>query len=120
MGDAFVGIVHPCKLYNILAVGAPFLYIGRQESHIADLVADLQGLASVSRHGDVESVVREVLAAARRSNVDRSTAHEFASRFSRRVLVPQMILALEAMAADSAGTAAAASVPQSRHFSEES
>ena len=25
MGDAFVGIVHPCKIYNVLAVDAPFL-----------------------------------------------------------------------------------------------
>lgn len=23
MGDAFVGIVHPCKIYSIMAVGAP-------------------------------------------------------------------------------------------------
>ena len=30
MGEPFVGIVHPCKIYNILAVGAPVLYIGAQ------------------------------------------------------------------------------------------
>ena len=28
MGDEFVGIVHPCKVYNIMSVGAPALYIG--------------------------------------------------------------------------------------------
>ncbi|PYI89084.1 MAG: glycosyltransferase WbuB, partial [Verrucomicrobia bacterium] len=28
MGDRFVGIVHPCKIYNILTVGVPVLYIG--------------------------------------------------------------------------------------------
>ena len=27
MGDPFVGIVHPCKIYNILGVGSPVLYI---------------------------------------------------------------------------------------------
>ena len=117
MGDAFVGIVHPCKAYNILAVGAPFLYIGPPESHIADLVADLQGSASVSGHGDVESVVREVLAAAQRPGADRARAREFARRFSRHALVPQMILALEAMAANSATAATAASVTQPRHSS---
>ena len=119
MGDPFVGIVHPCKLYNILAVGAPFLYIGPLESHITDLVADLPtpGLASVSRHGEVESVIREILTVAQRPSADRSFVHEFASRFSRRVLVSQMILALEAMAANSARTAAAASVAQPRHSS---
>ncbi|MGA9131867.1 MAG: glycosyltransferase family 4 protein, partial [Candidatus Sulfotelmatobacter sp.] len=28
MGDKYVGIVHPCKIYNVLAVKKPFLYIG--------------------------------------------------------------------------------------------
>src|ERR1039458_4707606 len=28
MGNEFVGLVHPCKIYNILAVGAPVIYIG--------------------------------------------------------------------------------------------
>jgi len=119
MGSAFVGIVHPCKLYNILAVGAPFLYIGPKESHITDLVADFQGNGSalVSGHGDVESVIREILVAAQRPNADRSCTREFASQFSRQVLVPQMILALETMAADFPGAAAAASVSQPRHSS---
>ena len=28
MGDPFVGIVHPCKVYNIRTLGIPYLYIG--------------------------------------------------------------------------------------------
>ena len=117
MGSAFVGIVHPCKLYNILAVGAPFLYIGPQESHITDLAADLRGNGSVlvTGHGEVESVVQGILEAAQRPG-DRSYAREFASRFSRQVLVPQMIRSLETMAAEFSGTAAAASVSQPPAF----
>jgi len=119
MGSAFVGIVHPCKLYNILAVGAPFLYIGPKESHITDLVAELQGNGSalVSGHGEVENVIRDILAAAQHLSADRSYPREFASQFSRQVLVPQMIRALEAMAADSPEAATAASVSQPRHSS---
>jgi colanic acid biosynthesis glycosyl transferase WcaI len=118
-GSAFVGIVHPCKLYNILAVGAPFLYIGPKESHITDLVADFQGNGSalVSGHGEVESVIRQILVAAQHPSADRSYAREFASQFSRQILVPQMIRALETMAADFPETAAAASVSQPRHSS---
>ncbi len=116
MGDAFVGIVHPCKVYNILAVGSPFLYIGPQWSHITDLVGDLQGDYSVllTGHGEVELVIAEVLAA-QRARADRSRANELAGRFSRHVLVPLMIRALESMAAEPAGRAAAASVSQPRH-----
>lgn len=38
MGDAFVGLVHPCKIYNILSIGAPVLYLGPAESHLTDLL----------------------------------------------------------------------------------
>ena len=41
MGDAFVGIVHPSKVYNILAIGSPFVYIGPAISHVTDIIAQL-------------------------------------------------------------------------------
>jgi colanic acid biosynthesis glycosyl transferase WcaI len=37
MGDPFVGLVHPCKIYNILKVGAPVLYIGPSPSHVTEI-----------------------------------------------------------------------------------
>jgi len=117
MGSAFVGIVHPCKVYNILAVGAPFLYIGPQQSHVADLIADLRGscLVSVAEHGEVESVIRRILEAAQHLSAERSHAPAFASQFARQVFIPQMIRALETMAADFRGASAAATVSQPRH-----
>jgi len=119
MGGAFVGIVHPCKVYNILAVGAPLLYIGPQESHITDLVANLQGSHSVllAGHGEVERIIRAVLRAAQHVSGDRFRTPELAGRFSRQVLVPQMIRTLETMAAESTRTAVASSVTQPRHSS---
>jgi colanic acid biosynthesis glycosyl transferase WcaI len=119
MGDAFVGIVHPCKVYNILAVGAPFLYIGPQESHITDLIANLQGNSSVwmAGHGEVERVFGKIFEAAQHAGAERSYAQEFACQFSRHVLVPQMIRTLERMAAEVSGPAAVTSVSQPRHTS---
>ncbi len=38
MGAPFVGLVHPCKIYNILRVQAPVLYIGPRPSHITDIL----------------------------------------------------------------------------------
>ena len=29
---------HPCKIYNILSVAAPVLYIGRRPSHLSEIV----------------------------------------------------------------------------------
>ena len=62
MGDAFVGIVHPCKIYNIMSVGAPVLYIGPQPSHVTDLAAQHRELFLTS-HGDVSGVTERVLLA---------------------------------------------------------
>ena len=63
MGDQYVGIVHPCKIYNVLAVKKPFLYIGPNESHVTDIIRRCD--AYVSSHGDVEGVVTNILRATR-------------------------------------------------------
>ncbi len=54
MGEEFVGIVHPCKVYNIMSVGAPVLYIGPQPSHVTDIASQQQGKFFLTHHGDVE------------------------------------------------------------------
>ncbi len=51
MGDAFVGIVHPSKVYNIRRLGIPFLYVGPARSPIADF-----NPAGSFRHGDASGV----------------------------------------------------------------
>ena len=118
MGCAFVGIVHPCKVYNILAVGAPLLYIGPEESHVADMVADFQGGNSVlvAGHGQVESIIRQILGATRNPHQDRCWASELARQFSRRALVPQMIRTIDTIT-DNFPVTAAAGVSQPRHSS---
>ena len=70
MGDEFVGIVHPCKIYNIMAVGAPALYIGPQPSHITDIASQSTQLFLV-RHGDVSRVTEKILLA--RGQLARAT-----------------------------------------------
>jgi hypothetical protein len=60
MGDEFVGIVHPSKIYNIMAVGTPALYVGPQPSHITDLATQNSGRFLLHRHGDVDGVVLAV------------------------------------------------------------
>ena len=94
MGEPYVGIVHPCKIYNVLTVKKPFLYIGPNESHVTDIIG--QSDAYVSSHGDVEGVVANILRAMR-STVPGSQAGsvEVHTLFSKNRLVPQMISAIE-------------------------
>jgi glycosyltransferase involved in cell wall biosynthesis len=67
MGDPFVGIVHPCKLYNILSIHSPLLYLGPQPSHVSDLLTnatlDLSPHYSC-RHGDETAVMSAIRSAA--------------------------------------------------------
>jgi colanic acid biosynthesis glycosyl transferase WcaI len=60
MGNPFVGLVHPCKVYNIRALGIPYLYIGPVESHVSELEPTFS-----ARHGDVRSVVTSIQHASR-------------------------------------------------------
>jgi glycosyltransferase involved in cell wall biosynthesis len=82
MGDPFVGIVHPCKIYNIMSISAPVLYIGPTPSHVTDL--DNHQLFVV-KHGDVAGVASRILEA--RSGTRIFTNHSF----SKHTLLPQMM-----------------------------
>ena len=57
MGDAMVGIVHPCKVYGAMAVGRPILLLGPPECHITDLIAG-HDIGWQVAHGDVDAAVR--------------------------------------------------------------
>lgn len=94
MGDPFVGIVHPCKVYNIIRLQIPFLYIGPSPSHVTDLL--LQEASALSagmvRHGDVDGVERCLLDAIRRdgAGAERNSG-KAPAKFSQDVVVPEMV-----------------------------
>ena len=94
MGDSFTGIVHPCKIYNILEIGAPVLYIGPPSSHVVDLITKLEDadLALCARHGDVERVTNHIVEATDKLRGRRSqSAMRLSSAFSRATVLPGMV-----------------------------
>jgi len=95
MGEQYVGIVHPCKIYNVLAVRRPFLYIGPTESHVRDITSLLSLGAYVSSHGDVDGVVANILRATRSTEDVSLGVATVGKRFSKELVVPQMIWAIE-------------------------
>ena len=101
MGNPFVGLVHPCKIYNILRVGSPLLYIGPQPSHISEILQALNGElpCAWAKHGEVDRVIEHILALKKRMlqpNGERGVP--LAGRFSQEVLLPQLVAALESAA----------------------
>ena len=101
MGNAFVGLVHPCKIYNILKVGAPLLYIGPQPSHISEILHEINGQfpCGWAEHGQVEAVVQQIMRLQKAIGPrDGNQEPAVARRFSRNVLMPQFVATLEVAA----------------------
>lgn len=94
MGEAFVGIVHPCKIYNILSSGSPFVYIGPEQSHVVDIAKQLSGRNTTlsARHGEVDRVASFILGMAENDHKGVSRqAPALAQQFSKDVLLPRLI-----------------------------
>ncbi|MEP7305904.1 MAG: glycosyltransferase family 4 protein [Acidobacteriota bacterium] len=100
MGDPFVGIVHPCKVYNIRALGIPYLYIGPEQSHVTELAPAFSAI-----HGDVDAVAKHIETAATRATAPARTPESV--RTSERLL-GQMVSVLE----DAAGAVAGRKIVQ--------
>jgi glycosyltransferase involved in cell wall biosynthesis len=105
MGDRFAGLVHPCKIYNILTVGKPFLYIGPPESHVIDIAAEIAAdhKPMLVRHGDAEAVSHYIAAKAEvKASPQPPDQLVIAEQFSMAVLLPRMIDCLESLNGDRA------------------
>ncbi len=101
MGDAFVGIVHPCKIYNILTLGIPFLFVGPEECHVSDLTLRLNepAHARLARHGDVAGVVEHIRAGVAAGEMGCSAgAQALGAEFAHDLLCPRLIKVIEAAA----------------------
>ena len=96
LGDPFVGIVHPCKIYNILAVGSPVLYIGPAPSHVTEILSGLPRThALMRRHGDVGGVAASILASFR-ARVRPLSQIRIATAWSQESVLPRMCRVIEA------------------------
>ena len=101
MGEAMLGLVHPCKIYNILAVGAPVFYIGPQPSHVTEILHRL-GQAHPWRsspHGDASGAADQILDLMRQErNASRKIPTDVADRLSKSALLPKLVEILESTA----------------------
>ena len=94
MGAKLVGIVHPCKIYGILALGRPFLCIGPLKSHVGDLIAG-GAIGDAVAYGDTVKMLN-LIQCGRNLREDqlesiRGKNKKAAESFSSYRLVPRMI-----------------------------
>jgi glycosyltransferase involved in cell wall biosynthesis len=94
MGNPFVGIIHPCKLYNILNVASPVLYVGPRPSHITDVLDQLPISYPWAQadHGDVEGVARHIhRLKGKAEGHARVPPSALVESFSRETLLPRLV-----------------------------
>lgn len=93
MGNEFVGLIHPCKIYNVLRVRSAFMYIGPSSSHIADLMTEASSIPSAwaVRHGDVDGAARAVFAARDRHAGEAERLETPNEEFSKQTLLPRLV-----------------------------
>ena len=98
MGDSMLGVVHPCKIYNILAVGAPVIYIGPKPSHVTEILThagDKYPSIWVA-HGEADILVEQIQTLRQKTTGNRGLLPtEVATTFSKGVLLPELIAELE-------------------------
>jgi len=82
MGQAMIGIVHPCKIYGAMAASRPILAIAPDDSYITDIMGK-RTMGFQFSHGDVAGVVRGILAFADMEEKERLRLGENAARLAR-------------------------------------
>jgi len=91
-GSPFVGIIHPCKIYNILALGLPVLYVGPETGHIPDLVpsgADSKWLYRASPEV-AEKIVSHILSCSEKPFSRDPEELRISERFTAGVLLNRL------------------------------
>jgi hypothetical protein len=89
---------HPCKVYNILSVATPVLYIGPRPSHLSEMLDefDHEHPCAAVAHGEVDRAVQSIERLRRHPvAVTRQTPARVCSLFSKEVLLPRLVEELE-------------------------
>ncbi len=97
MGDAFRGTVHPSKVYNILAVGVPFLFIGPGESHVTDIIAKIDNgkVAMHAHHGEAKQIAEMIVQMTKRQDSGTPVSNPEASAFQADTIYARFINVIE-------------------------
>jgi hypothetical protein len=98
LGNDFVGLVHPCKIYNILSVGAPVLYIGPRPSHLSEVLDPINHdyPCASAGHGELDRVVEGIGWIRRQSSLtSRQPPTRACALFSKEALLPRLVEELE-------------------------
>ena len=95
LGNPMAGLVHPCKIYNVMAVGIPVLFVGPSQSHVGDISRAAQALpVTLIEHGDVAGAVARIQSMAG-GLLPNEALRRAAAAFSAERLLPEYVALVE-------------------------
>jgi glycosyltransferase involved in cell wall biosynthesis len=92
MGEAFVGLVHPCKVYNLLSLGLPWVGLGPKECHLVDLLKEVGGSSGceIVPGGDPAALANLILERQRSPKVSKEKLQAVGRNYQESVLAPKL------------------------------
>jgi len=95
MGEKYVGIIHPCKIYGVLNAGRPFILIGPGKTHVGDIIREAVCGFQVD-HGDagkLVSIIQEAmtLKGDKLEEIRQKNRSLVESKYSRKALTEKII-----------------------------
>ena len=92
MGEAFVGLVHPCKVYNLLSLGLPWVGLGPRECHLVDLWKEVgkDSGCEVVPGGDSAALARLIQERASQPKADPARLKKVGENYRESVLAPRL------------------------------
>ena len=99
MGENQVGFTHPNKIYGAMFVGKPVLYIGPKQSHVTEIISDLNGNI-IANHNDENTIVKSLLEFAnlndsQKEEIGLNNSKHVNANFSPTILKDKMLKAIE-------------------------
>jgi hypothetical protein len=95
MGSSMLGLVHPCKVYNMLAVNAPVIYVGPTPSHVTEILQGSPEYPQISvKHGEPYALAAQIRYWAKGER-RRGDAKAILPAYSKAALIPKMLAAIE-------------------------
>ena len=93
-----LGLVHPCKTYNLLRVNAPIFYMGPKPSHVSKILDELDGRLphGWAPHGDAGQTIKTILELKQAiPAVDRNKVAALDGPYSQAALLPRLVAVIE-------------------------
>jgi colanic acid biosynthesis glycosyl transferase WcaI len=92
MGEAFVGLVHPCKVYNLLSLGLPWVGLGPRNCHLTDLLKEpgKDSGCEVVPGTDAAALARLIQERASRPKSDPARLKKVGENYRESVLAPRL------------------------------